>query len=279
MMPDAKPVPSIVLVGVLTWSGIARGQTTIPDPGHFVVDQAGIVEAATRQQLEGWLLELQQKTGAQIKVLTVSTLDGESDFDFFLRHAEHWKLGSAGQDNGALVGVAVQERKIRILPGYGLEPVLTDAWCGQLARDVFAAHFKQGDYSGGIRQGMIALANRVADAANISLTGIPAFRYRGQAGGLGRWLCGGGLMPFIIMIIVISSMARRRRHYGAWGGGGLLQGLLVGGLLSSMMGGGRHSSGWGGGGFGGGGFGGGGFGGGSFGGGGGFGGGGAGASW
>ena len=272
MKPKTTTLVLPFLVGVvLTCAGTARGETTIPDPGTYVVDTAGIIDPSTKQQLEGWLRELQQKTGAQIKILTVATLEGEPDFEFFLRHAEAWKLGSAKEENGALVGVAVKERKVRIITGYGLEPILPDGWCGQVARNVFAAQFKQGDYSGGILQGTVVLANRVADSAKVKLTGIPTYRYSGRRGG--RYMCGGGMMPFIIMMIVFSSMSRRRRHRGTWGGGGLMRGLFVGSMLGSMMGGGRHS--WGGGG----GFGGGGFGGGSFGGGGGFGGGGAGASW
>ena len=273
MMPKTTLILLPLIVGaVLTGAVTARGATTIPDPGTYVVDAAGIIDSAVKQRLEGWLRELQQKTGAQIKILTVATLDGEPAHDFFLRHAEKWKLGSGKEDNGALVGVAVKERKVRIITGYGLEPILPDGWCGQIARDVFAARFKQGDYSGGILNGMVAIANRVADSGKVTLTGIPTYRYSGSR--RGRYMCGGGMMPFIMMMIVFSSMSRRRRHHGTWGGGGLMRGMLVGSLLGSMMGGGRHSS-WGGGG----GFGGGGFGGGSFGGGGGFGGGGAGASW
>jgi len=272
MMPKTTLALPCLICAVLNWSGTVQGETTIPDPGTYVVDTAGIVDSSTKQGLEGWLRELQQKTGAQIKILTVATLDGEPAFDFFLRHAEKWQLGSAEEQNGALVGVAVKERKVRIITGYGLEPTLPDGWCGQLIRDVFEVQFKKGDFSAGLLQGTVAMANRVADSAKVTLTGIPAYRYSGSR--RGRYMCGGGMMPFIIMMIIFSSMSRRRRHHGTWGGGGLMRGMLVGSLLGSMMGGGRHSS-WGGGG----GFGGGGFGGGSFGGGGGFGGGGAGGSW
>jgi uncharacterized protein len=259
-------------LGVSAHSAVAN--VTVRDSGTFVIDRAGIIDDRVEQQLEGWLRELEQKTTAQVKVLTVPTTDGEDFFSFVQRHAELWKLGHAGRDNGALIAVAVKEHQVRIQTGYGIEPILPDSWCGTVSREVFAAHFKRGAYSEGIYQGTIAVANKVADAANVTLTGIPDFRYAASRGSPGSAVCGVGLVPFIVFIIVISSLRRRHRYYGRWGGGGLWEGLFWGSMINNMLGG-RRSS-WGGGGFGGGS--GGGFGG-SFGGGGRFGGGGGGASW
>ncbi len=264
----------IAAIGLGVSAHRAAANVTVRDPGTYVVDRAGIIDDPVERQLEGWLRELEQKTTAQVKVLTVPSTDGEDFFSFVQRHAELWKLGHAGRDNGALIAVAVKEHQVRIQTGYGIEPILPDSWCGTVSRKVFAAHFKRGAYSEGIYQGTIAVANKVADAANVTLTGIPDFRYAASRGAPVAAVCGVGLVPFIVLIIVISSISRRRRHYGRWGGGRLMEGLFWGAMINNMMGG-RRSS-WGRGGFGGGsgsGFGG------SFGGGGRFGGGGGGASW
>lgn len=249
----------------------ALAAVTVKDPGTYVVDRAGIIDDGVERQLEGWLHELEQKTTAQIKVLTVPTIDGEDFFSFVHRHAELWKLGRAGRDNGVLIAVSLKEREDRIHVGYGLESVLPDSWCGSLRRQTIVPHFKQGRFSEGLYQGVVAIANKVADDANVTLIGIPDFRHGGTRGASEFAPCGAGLVPIIVLILVVSSMSRRRRSYGRWGGGGLAEGLFWGSIINSMMSGGRRS-GWGGGGFGGG------FGG-SFGGGGRFGGGGAGGRW
>ncbi len=266
----------LVVFGLLAFDGAARAEVTIPDPGTFVVDRAGIFDAPTRHKLEGWLRDLEEKTTAQVKVLTVATTDGEPFFDFVQRHAELWKLGRAGQDNGVLIVVAVHDQKYQIQVGYGLEGVLPDQWCGSLGRKVFVPNFRQRNYARGLYHGTIAVANKIADGANVTLSGVPDIRHRGRRVSPKGMACG-GLVPLVI-IILLSSMSRRSRYRGRgrWGGGGMLQGVLLGSILSGALRGGGRSH-WGGG-FGGGSFGGG-FGGGSFGGGGGFGGGGAGGGW
>ncbi len=261
-------VMAILLVAVPS----AVGEVTVRDPGSYVVDRAEIVDAAVEQKLEGWLRELEQKTTAQVKVLTVKTTDGEDFFGFVQRHAELWKLGRAGKDNGALIAVALQEREVRVHVGYGLEPALPDSWCGSLYRQVFVPHFRAGDYANGILQGTVAVANRIADEYKVTLTGIPDYRHSQSARPV-SFRGAGLIVPLIVFLIVVSAGRRRRRHRrwgGGWGGG-----LFWGAVLSDMMRAGRRS-GWGGGGGFGGGFGG--FGG-SFGGGGRFGGGGGGGKW
>ncbi|MBU0719547.1 MAG: TPM domain-containing protein [Planctomycetes bacterium] len=266
----------VLSVVLLASPRTAHAEVTVPDPGTYVVDQAGIIAAAYQQQLEMWLRELEQKTTAQVKVLTVQSTDGEDIFGFAQRHAELWKLGRKGKDNGVLIVVAVNDRTYRIQTGYGVEPILPDSWGGSLCRKVLVPRFRQGEYSQGLYETTVAVANKLADAENVQLSGIPQYRYRDRSIPRGGLACG-GLMPFIVFMIIMSSMGRRARHRGRWGGGGMWQGLLLGSLLGRSLGG-RSS--FGGSGFGGG-FGGGmggGFGG-SFGGGGGFGGGGCGGSW
>ena len=271
-MPALLP---FIVIALLLLPGMSRGEVSVPDPGTYVVDQAGIIAAGARQRLEGWLRELEQKTTAQVKVLTVPSTQGEDMVSFSQRHAEAWKLGRAGKDNGALIALAVKERKVRIHTGYGLEGALPDSWAGTASRAVAAQFFKRAQYSEGLFQLAVVTANQVADSQRVKLTGIPQYRYRpGRGGGGGGGTLLGSLMfPLLFLFMMLSGM-RRRRHYSAWGGrgvgvgGGLLTGMVLGTALGGMTGRGHWGGGMGGGGFGGG------FGG-SFGGGGGFGGGGA----
>ena len=163
-MPLFLPWAVIVLLGL---PGMGWGKVSVPDPGSYVVDQAGIVKPGHRQRLEGWLRELEQKTTAQVKVLTVASTQGEGMFLFSQRHAEAWKLGRKGKDNGALIVLAVKERRVRIHTGYGLECVLPDSWVGTASRAVASQFFKKSQYSEGLFQLAVVTANRVADAKRV----------------------------------------------------------------------------------------------------------------
>jgi uncharacterized protein len=262
----------------------------LPQPRNHVEDRAGVIQAGIERQLIAVLADLERKTGAQVIVLTVNTTGGTEIQDYTLALAERWQLGQEGKDNGVLAVIAVKDRKYWITVGYGVESVLPDGFVGTLGRTYFQPYFRQGDYSNGVYQGLLALVQQIARAENVTISGAAAPQApRGQPGTAQRGYGGRrrvglfgscGILPFIVLIVVFSILRNRagyRRRWGGYGGSGWLTWMLLG----SMLGGGRRRyGGWGGGGFGGG-FGGGGFGGGSFGGGGGggFGGGGAGGSW
>ena len=258
----------------------AGGQPLPGRPADYVVDRAGVMDRDTIQRLNGYLQELEHKTGAQMIVLTVKSTDGAPIRDYGLRVAEKWKLGRKDRDNGVLVVVAVNDRQYTIEVGYGLEGTLPDSFCGRVGREVFVPQFKQGHFGAGAYEGTLVLANRVAAEAGVQIAGMPARSLSRRSGDARP-----GLKPLLIILIlflVFGGIFGRgyrtygRRHYTD----GLWLWLMLGGL-----GGGRHGGrNWGGGfgGFGGGSFGGGRFGGGgSFGGGGGgsFGGGGASGGW
>ena len=233
---------------------------TIRDPGTFVVDQAHLLRPDTKQSLEDLLAKLQQATTDQIKVLTVPTLGGEDVFSFAQRHYGLWKLGQKNKSNGALIVVAVQEHKIRIHTGYGLEGALPDSWCGSLSREVAEKYFRAGNFNDGINYLTAAVVNKVADDANVKIAGAPNIRHVPQNDSTLPLVF---FVAFFVVVLLIMYFQRRKNPLGGWYGG--------------FGGGGWGGGGWGGGGFGGGS--GGGFGGGSFGGGGSSGGGGGGASW
>lgn len=129
-----------------------------------VNDLAGILTPATVQLLETNLSRLEQEESTQIAVLTIPSLEGDSLEGFSLRVATGWGLGQEKADNGALLLVAVQDRKIRIEVGYGLEDRLTDLVSGRIIRNEIAPAFRQGDYNQGVVNGVAAMIQAVRGA-------------------------------------------------------------------------------------------------------------------
>ncbi len=129
----------------------------VPYLSGYVVDHAEIIKADTRRRLAELLRAHEQKTTNQVAVLTVPTIHGESVEEYAVRVFEQWKLGRKGKDNGVLIVVVPQDRRMRIEVGYGLEGTLTDAAASRIIRDVMTPRFRQGDYDGGIAQGVAAV--------------------------------------------------------------------------------------------------------------------------
>jgi uncharacterized protein len=119
-----------------------------------VVDQAGIMSAASRSSVEGKLKELEDKSGIQLVVATVKSLQGGDIETYANQLFRTWKLGEAKKNNGVLLLVAPAEHKVRIEVGYGLEGTLTDALCSVIIASAIVPRFKANDYSGGIERGV-----------------------------------------------------------------------------------------------------------------------------
>ena len=143
----------------LCWLAVpaAAQDTAIPYLSGRVVDQAGILSTPARERLAAMLQAHERATGNQIVVLTVPTLGGESVEDYAVRVFEEWKLGSRDKDNGVLILVAPQDRRVRIEVGYGLEGTLTDATASRIIRDLMTPRFREGNYDVGIEAGVTAV--------------------------------------------------------------------------------------------------------------------------
>lgn len=128
-----------------------RGLPTLNEP---VVDQANLLSAPEKQAISQRILKLHQQGKAQIGVVIVPTTGQEDIFDFAMRIAEKWQLGSAKQDNGLLMAIAVNDRRIQILTGYGLEGVLPDIVASRIIRNQITPYFKQAQYAQGIDAGL-----------------------------------------------------------------------------------------------------------------------------
>jgi uncharacterized protein len=127
-----------------------------PLRGH-VNDYAGLLSPPMQQELESRLTVFERSDSTQIVVLTIPTLEGENLEQFSIRVAEAWRIGQKGVDNGAILLVAKQERKIRIEVGRGLEGKLTDLVSGRIIRNDISPRFKNGDFDGGIAAGVTAI--------------------------------------------------------------------------------------------------------------------------
>ncbi len=127
-----------------------------PLRGH-VNDYARILSPATVQELEEQLSEFERSDSTQIVVLTIPTLAGENLEEYSIKVAETWKIGQKGVDNGAVLLIAKDERKVRIEVGRGLEGRLTDLVSGRIVRGEIVPRFKQGDFDGGVKAGISAI--------------------------------------------------------------------------------------------------------------------------
>lgn len=131
-----------------------RGLPTLNEP---IVDQANLLNASQKQAISQRILALHQQGKAQIGVVIVPTTGQEDIFDFAMRLAEKWQLGSAKQDNGLLMAIAVNDRRIQILTGYGLEGVLPDIVASRIIRNQITPYFKQAQYAQGIEAGLVEI--------------------------------------------------------------------------------------------------------------------------
>src|SRR6516164_2965003 len=125
-----------------------------PELTGRIVDQADIIPAATRSTIEPKLADLETKSGIQLVVATVNSLDGEEIEPYANELFRSWKLGEKTKNNGVLLLVAPKEKRVRIEAGYGLEGTLTDALSKVIISNAIAPRFKTGDFNGGVSRGV-----------------------------------------------------------------------------------------------------------------------------
>jgi uncharacterized protein len=228
-------------------------------PANPVVDLAAIIDDAVETKINRYLRELERKTTAQMTILTVKSLEGQTIEEFSLTIAhDQWKLGQKGKDNGLLLVVALNARKYRIEVGYGLEGVLPDSLVGGIGRQYLVPYFKKGDYSTGIYTATLVIANKIASDAGVKISGMPAVqktypvqKRKRTSSPFGKII---SLVFFLIMLILfiknprsfltlllLFSMGGRRGHWGGSGGGFGSGGFGGGG---GGFGGGGASGGW-----------------------------------
>lgn len=135
----------------------------IPASVGYVNDFAGVLTSDQKNTLENSLKDYEQRTTNEIAVATVKSLNGQDITDFTVKTFEEWKIGKKAKDNGILFLAAIDDRKMRIEVGYGLEPSLTDSQAGEIIRNIIAPEFKKENYYQGIRDGITAMQNRIGN--------------------------------------------------------------------------------------------------------------------
>ncbi len=151
-------IATALFVTLTAANGHAAEEFEVPKLTGAVVDHAGLLLPATRQRLEGALRELQGKGGTQLAVLTLPNLSGLTIEQASIRVADAWKLGGEEADNGVLLLLARDERRVRIEVGQGLEGDLPDAFAKRIVDEAMTPLFKSGDFDGGITVGVYQIA-------------------------------------------------------------------------------------------------------------------------
>jgi len=241
-----------------------------PAPTARLNDYAGLLNPAERVRLETLLTDRERATGTQMAIAVFKSLDGENLEDVANRLFQQWRLGQKKLDNGVLLIVFVDDRKLRIEVGYGLEGVLPDAEASQIIRGVVAPRFREQRYADGLEAATVAVFERIKPGSTPSdeLKRVPDASQRRRDTGPNLYV----LILLVFIALTVGGLALEASHQ---------RGYTAGRRGWTSSGGGWYGGGWGGGGFGGGGggFGGGGDSGGFSGGGGSSGGGGASGSW
>jgi uncharacterized protein len=255
-----------VLVAVFLCSvfpfGLAEKVNDI-QPTGYVIDLANVIQPDAKAKISAMATELQQKTGAQIAVVTVNSLEGEDRDQYAADLYKHLGIGPKKNDEGVLLLVSPKDRQYKIEVGYGLEPVINDARAGDIGRSMVPS-LRANDYSAAILSAMTQIAQLIAADKGVQLTGVPnrARAPTRESNHIPWWLI---FLGIFIVFQIIRALIRRG------GGGGPGSGLRSRGMgvppvifMPGMGGGwgggggfGGSSGGWGGGGGGFGGFGGG----------------------
>jgi uncharacterized protein len=229
---------ALFLAFAATTSAAQGSRLEVPKNDGWVTDLAGLLSAEKERELETLMESYRTGTSHEIALLTIPSLQGESLERFALEVGREWGIGTKEKNNGALLVVSKEDRKIRIEVGRGLEGNLTDSISGRIIRDVIAPEFKRGKYEDGLEKGVVAMHEAIGGHyARIQRAS------RSPSSGLA------GIIPaFVILAILLVVISRRRRGWRTHGSA--LPWMLMGSMGS---GGGRSFGGGGFSGFGGGG--------------------------
>src|SRR5690554_6419445 len=222
-------------------AALAQSAPEFPELTGRVVDKAELLSPATESRIAQMLEAHEQSTTEQVVVVTVPDLQGYGIEDYGYQLGRHWGIGQQGEDNGALLIVAKQERRIRIEVGYGLEGRLTDAASATIINQIITPAFKQGQFEQGIASGAAAMVQ--------VLGGEPlALPTRARGGQQEKPNAPLASLLFMVMMLVIFFIGGGRGRGRGGVGGALLGGMLLGGMTGRGGGGGFGGGGFGGGG-------------------------------
>ncbi len=213
----------------------AIGLATTLALAGYVRDEAGLLNLSEQQVLESWLSQFEQTTHHQLAVVTLKTLNDRQIDDVAIDLFKKMGIGRKGKDDGILLLVAANDRKIRIEVGYGLEPLLNDGKAGHLIKTTILPFFRSGNYSKGVLNGSLAIIQTIAVAENVTLATPQAAVSRTAASVQNPAASFLGLLIVLgIFFILVKVAGQGNSNSGKW--------LLLG-ILASMM---SSGSSWGG---------------------------------
>ena len=237
----------LALIALFLFAATAHAQT-FPKLTGRVVDNANLLDPAQEQSLTAKLKAIEDESGRQVVVATLPDLQGYDIADYGYQLGRHWGIGQKEANNGALLIVAPNDRKVRIEVGYGLEGILTDAMSSLIIQNAIIPRFKENDYPGGIRAGVEEIGKLLAlppDEAKAQALAAEqrAKEHRSSGNGFMLFFWLAILLFFILPMMLGRAFGGRRYRRGRspvviWGPG-----------LGGGWGGGSGGSGWGGGGF------------------------------
>jgi|GEM_PF-134427 len=212
----------------------------LPTLNAPVVDQAGALNAADLAALSSRVRSIHDAGRAQIGIILVKTTQGETIFDYAGRAFTTWKLGEKGRDDGLLIVVAVQDRKIQILTGYGLEGVIPDVIASRIIREQITPQFKAGNYAAGLNAGLDRIDDILKQDPETAKAAADQAKAAQQAHQQGQGGIPLSLVLMVIVLILIGEVARmmfgQMLSAVSLGAVGVGAGLLGGaGLAASMM--------------------------------------------
>lgn len=257
-LPSPLPLLLVTLLCVTpAWAVDAGdGRAVIPAATGHVTDTADLMPDDDQARLEAFLVQVKERTGAEIAVLTVPDCAPEDPDTYKTRVFTAWRIGDRERDDGLLLLVAVAERALEFETGYGLEGTLPDGWQARMLRETAVPRFRADDPSGGITAAILASAGRIAREKGVTLEWDGReLRYDERARRRPRIPL--GLLVFILFFIVLPALSQRGRHrhqghWGGWGGGfgggfgggGFGGGSSFGGFGGGMSGGGGGGARW-----------------------------------
>jgi uncharacterized protein len=225
-----------LLLGLCACAGRAVDWKAL-QPQGYVSDFAGVMDPASKAQLEAYGGIVEQLTGAQMALVTIASLEGEPIEDVANTIFRAWGVGQKGKNEGILLLLSIGDRRTRLEVGYGLEPILPDGLAGSILREMRTA-LRQGDYGDAMMAAAETMGNAIAKAKNVELTARLPRRTQPAVSDSFPWpvLIGGVL--FLLLLLT----------RGGRGGGGLgvLPWLILGNMMGGSMGGGRSGGGFGG---------------------------------
>ena len=200
----------------------------VPVPDGRVNDFAGVISSEYKEKISSLVQELEQKTSAEICVVTRSSIEPYGENEYAQLLFDNWKIGKKGKDNGVLILLAVKERRWRIHTGYGVEGILPDGTCGEIGRTYMVPYFKDGKYSEGLYYGVAAVANIICKDANVTLNGLNGinFEEKSKSEGVPAFVF---LLVFLFFIMLSFLRPRSMIYGGGFGGGGFGGGGFGGG--------------------------------------------------